>query len=115
MIGILPTLRKDHLTPELMTDAPRYRALSRGLRRMRHDPFDIQISGADPLHIVSNDIGLEGANTSFQVHLRVSPRDFLQRRAAGHGAVPCRVRQFAYFSGPPAVGRSPDLALQAVS
>lgn len=76
LIGILPTLSKDHLTPEMMTDSPRYRALSRGLRRMHQDPFDIQIAGADPLHVVSNDIGLEGANTSFQVHLRVSPRDF---------------------------------------
>ena len=76
LIGILPTLSRDHLTPEMMTDAPRYRALSRGLRRMRQGPFDIQILGADPLHVVSNDVGLEGANTSFQVHLRVNPRDF---------------------------------------
>ncbi|HEX7995246.1 MAG TPA: glutamate--cysteine ligase, partial [Streptosporangiaceae bacterium] len=58
LIGILPTLSKDHLTPEMMTDSPRYRALSRGLRRMRHETFDIHISGADPLHVVSNDIGL---------------------------------------------------------
>jgi hypothetical protein len=76
LIGILPTLSTDHLTAEMMTDAPRYRALSRGLRRMRQGPFDIQIPGADPLHVVSNDVGLEGANTSFQVHLRVRPRDF---------------------------------------
>jgi hypothetical protein len=76
LIGILPTLSTDHLTAEMMTDTPRYRALSRGLRRMRQGPFDIQIPGPDPLHVVSNDVGLEGANTSFQVHLRVSPRDF---------------------------------------
>jgi gamma-glutamyl:cysteine ligase YbdK (ATP-grasp superfamily) len=76
LIGILPTLGRDHLTPAMMTDAPRYHALSRGLRLMRQNPFRIQIMGADPLDIVSDDVGLEGANTSFQVHLRVDPADF---------------------------------------
>jgi gamma-glutamyl:cysteine ligase YbdK (ATP-grasp superfamily) len=76
LIGILPTLSRDHLTPDMMTDAPRYRALSRGLRRMRQSPFRIQIMGDDPLRLVSSDVGLEGANTSFQVHLRVNPPDF---------------------------------------
>jgi gamma-glutamyl:cysteine ligase YbdK (ATP-grasp superfamily) len=76
LIGILPTLSQAHLTPDMMTDAPRYRALSRGLRRIRQSPFQIQIAGADPLALASQDIGLEGANTSFQVHLRVDPADF---------------------------------------
>jgi gamma-glutamyl:cysteine ligase YbdK (ATP-grasp superfamily) len=76
LIGILPTLSRDHLTPDMMTDAPRYRALSRGLRRMRQGPFQIKIMGDDPLHLASSDVGLEGANTSFQVHLRVNPSDF---------------------------------------
>lgn len=76
MIGILPTLGREHLTSDMMTDAPRYRALSRGLRRIRQGPFHIQISGAEPLVVASRDIGLEGANTSFQVHLRVNPADF---------------------------------------
>jgi gamma-glutamyl:cysteine ligase YbdK (ATP-grasp superfamily) len=76
LIGILPTLSRDHLTPGMMTDAPRYRALSRGLQRMREGPFRIQIMGADPLDAVSDDVGLEGANTSFQVHLRVNPAEF---------------------------------------
>src|SRR5215510_14427706 len=94
----LPTLSKDHLTPEMLTDAPRYRALSRGLRRMRQGPFDIQILGADPLHVVSNDVGLEGANTSFQVHLRVNPREF---RRANHAVQRAIAPVLALSGNPP--------------
>ena len=60
----------------MITDAPRYRALSRGLRQLRQDPFRIQINGADPLDLSSADVTPEGANASFQVHLRVDPADF---------------------------------------
>jgi hypothetical protein len=76
LIGVLPTLRLEDLSPSMMTDAPRYRALSRGLRQLRQDPFRIQINGADPLDLSSADVTLEGANASFQVHLRVDPADF---------------------------------------
>jgi hypothetical protein len=76
LIGILPTLEAADLDPGMMTDEARYRSLSSGLRRLRRDPFRIRISGQDPLELVSEDIGVEGANTSFQVHLRVAPADF---------------------------------------
>jgi hypothetical protein len=76
LIGILPTLRQADLGPDMMTDAPRYRALSSGLRRLRRAPSGIRIDGADPLELASEDVGLEGANTSFQVHLRVDPAAF---------------------------------------
>jgi gamma-glutamyl:cysteine ligase YbdK (ATP-grasp superfamily) len=76
VIGILPTLSPADLGPGAMTDLPRYRALDGGLRRLRQDPFHIQIAGADPLELASDDVGVEAANTSFQVHLRVAPADF---------------------------------------
>ena len=76
MVGILPTLRPDDLQLAALSDAPRYRALNNGLRRLRQEPFRIRISGADPLELAADDIGLEGANTSFQVHLRVAPNRF---------------------------------------
>jgi hypothetical protein len=60
----------------MMTDAPRYRALNSGLRRLRQAPFSIRIAGQDPLELASEDVGLEGANASFQVHLRVAPAAF---------------------------------------
>jgi hypothetical protein len=76
LISILPTLTRADLGPGGMTDVPRYRALSTGLRRLRQDPFRIRIAGADPLELASEDVALEGANSSFQVHLRVDPADF---------------------------------------
>ncbi len=75
-IGILPTLEPRQLEPGAMTDLPRYRALSAGLRRLRRDPFRIHIRGADTLDLAADDVTLEGATTSFQVHLRVRPQEF---------------------------------------
>ncbi len=76
LIGVLPTLSQAHLGAGAVTGAARYRALDRGLRRLRRGPLQIKISGAEPLELTSEDIALEGANCSFQVHLRVAPGDF---------------------------------------
>ena len=76
LVGILPTLSRADLHPGAISDLPRYRALDRGLRRLRQDPFHLRITGADPLELHSDDVALEGANTSFQVHLRVDPAAF---------------------------------------
>lgn len=76
LVGILPTLRQADLHLGVLSDLPRYRALNRGLRRLRGDPFHLQITGADPLELASDDVALEGAATSLQVHLRVDPADF---------------------------------------
>jgi gamma-glutamyl:cysteine ligase YbdK (ATP-grasp superfamily) len=80
MIGILPTLRDEDLHRGAITDAPRYRALDWSLTRVRAEPFEIEISGRDPepLRVVRDNIVLEGANTSFQVHLRVDPGDYVR-------------------------------------
>lgn len=75
-IGILPTLTPDDVARTALTDFPRYRALSEGLRRVRRAPFNIRIDGTDPLQMQGDDITLEGANTSFQLHLRVPPAEF---------------------------------------
>ena len=76
LIGVLPTLSQAHLGAGAVTGTARYRALDRGLRRLRQGPLQIKISGAEPLELTSEDIALEGANCSFQVHLRVAPGDF---------------------------------------
>jgi gamma-glutamyl:cysteine ligase YbdK (ATP-grasp superfamily) len=75
-IGILPTLRQDDLTAEALTGSNRYRALSAGLRRLRQAPFEVAISGDEELRFTCDDVTLEGATTSWQVHLRVAPADF---------------------------------------
>jgi hypothetical protein len=76
LIGILPTLGHADLHPGVISDVPRYRALNSGLQRLRNDPFHLRIAGADPLELASDDVSLEGAATSFQVHLRVDPAAF---------------------------------------
>jgi hypothetical protein len=76
LIGILPTLRRADLQSNALTDLNRFRALSAGVRRLRQAPFEVSIDGAEPLRTRCDDVTLEGANTSFQVHLRVSPGEF---------------------------------------
>src|SRR6185295_167540 len=75
-IGILPTLRAADLEAGALTDLPRFRALSAGIRRLRRAPFQVAIDGEDPLTLSCDDVTLEGANTSLQLHLRVAPDAF---------------------------------------
>ncbi len=75
-IGILPTLSEADLQSQALTDLPRYRALSWALRHQRHTPFRVCIDGKEPLTMTCNDVTMEGANTSFQLHLRVPPHEF---------------------------------------
>jgi hypothetical protein len=76
LIGILPTLHRSDLHAGAITGTARYRALNTGLRRLRRGSFQIQIAGPDPLELACDDVAVEGANCSFQVHLRVNPVDF---------------------------------------
>ena len=75
-IGILPTLELDELQSGAMTDLERYRALQAAIRDIRREDFRIRIDGAEPLDVSCDSVTVEGANTSFQLHLRVNPADF---------------------------------------
>jgi len=76
-VGILPTLRPSDLEASAMSDVPRYHALAAGLLRLRQAPFHIDIRGpSDRVELDANDVTLEGAGTSFQLHLRVAPQCF---------------------------------------
>ncbi|WP_321389976.1 glutamate-cysteine ligase family protein [Emcibacter sp.] len=75
-VGILPTLRAEHLQPQFMTDIPRFHCLSDSLHKLRGGAFGVNINGQDPLQLTSHDVTLEGANTSFQIHMRVEPHRF---------------------------------------
>jgi gamma-glutamyl:cysteine ligase YbdK (ATP-grasp superfamily) len=76
LIGILPTLRKEDLQSSAMTESKRFQALSRGLKRLRAAAFEIEIEGEEHLAVECDDVTMEGANTSLQLHLRVAPEDF---------------------------------------
>ena len=75
-IGILPTLRQSDFGAHCVTDRRRYHALVSQLIQRRGGEFKIDINGDDPLKLDMEDITLEGANTSFQVHYRVNPQDY---------------------------------------
>ena len=77
-IGTLPNLRQEHFDPSYMTDDPRYRALEKGLSTEEGKRYKINISGADSFLMEGEGVTVEGANTSFQVHLRV-PVDYFVR------------------------------------
>ncbi len=76
LVGILPTLREEDLQASAMTQTPRYRALSAGLKRLRSAAFHIDIEGDERLELDCDDVTMEGANTSLQLHLRVPPGEF---------------------------------------
>jgi hypothetical protein len=88
MIGILPTLMQRDLDGEAMTESMRYRALSASLRRLRDAPFLLDIRGDDTLQLRCESVAYEGAGTSFQLHLRVSPARFARAYNALQLATP---------------------------
>ncbi len=75
-IGILPTVRPEHLTLDSMTPRERYRALNQQVFALRHGrPLKLLVAGRDRLELVWYDVMLEAAATSFQIHLKVKPAE----------------------------------------
>ena len=77
LCGILPTLRKSHLTLDSMTPRNRYYALNEAMRALRGDDFEFRIKGRDELIVRHDNVMLEACNTSFQVHLQVPAETFV--------------------------------------
>jgi gamma-glutamyl:cysteine ligase YbdK (ATP-grasp superfamily) len=103
-IGILPTLQLEDLQSSAMTDLKRYQALSMSTRKLRHAPFRVDIHGDEHLSVDCDDVTLEGANTSLQLHLRVCPHDFARAyNAAQIATAPCLA---AATNSPIFLGRS---------
>ncbi len=74
--GILPTLRPEHLVMARMTPRDRYRAINAQILRLREGaPIWLEIHGEQPLTIEQQDVMLEAAATSFQIHLKMSARE----------------------------------------
>ena len=76
MIGILPTLRPEHVTGDSLSENPRYSLLDQQIFAFRGEDLEIVIDGSERLEMVSDTIMPEAACTSTQVHLQVSPDDF---------------------------------------
>lgn len=76
LAGILPTLRMSHLTLDNMTPLPRYFELNRAITAARDGALSIVIKGLDEIDITHDNVMLEAANTSFQIHFQVAPEEF---------------------------------------
>jgi hypothetical protein len=76
MIGILPTLRREHLTMDALSANPRYALLNEQIFAARGEDLDIRIDGIDRLAVTTDTIAPEAACTSTQFHLQVSPAGF---------------------------------------
>jgi gamma-glutamyl:cysteine ligase YbdK (ATP-grasp superfamily) len=76
MIGILPTLHPEHVTPDSVSENPRYSLLDQQIFAARGEDLEINIDGVERLQMISDTIMPEAACTSTQVHLQVSPDDF---------------------------------------
>src|SRR3569833_158919 len=77
MIGILPTLRREHMTAEALSANPRYKVLNEQIFAARGEDLDIRIDGVDRLAVTTDTIAPESACTSTQFHLQVSPSEFV--------------------------------------
>ena len=74
-IGILPTVTNEMLCLENMSPLRRFAALNRQVLKMRGGvPLTLEIEGDDQLSTVHQDLMLESAATSVQVHLKVPQR-----------------------------------------
>lgn len=78
-IGILPTLADAMLCPENMSPLKRYAAINQQVLRLREGrPLVLEIDGIDSLRSSHNDVMLESATTSLQVHLKVPQADSIR-------------------------------------
>lgn len=77
MIGILPTLFDEHMTPESISANPRFALLDQQVLLARGEDLRIEIRGAqEALSVLADSIIPEAACTSAQFHLQVSPDEF---------------------------------------
>ncbi|MDQ1618640.1 MAG: hypothetical protein QOE19_1209, partial [Actinomycetota bacterium] len=76
MIGILPTLRPEHLTEHTLSDNPRYRLINEQVFAARGEDLQIAIDGVERLSTYADTIAPEAACTSVQLHLQVNPETF---------------------------------------
>ncbi|NMO56784.1 glutamate--cysteine ligase [Actinoplanes sp. TBRC 11911] len=76
LIGMLPTLTRDHLTSENLSADGRYLLLNREMSGARGEQFSLDIAGVERLRSACDSIVPEAACTSAQFHLQVPPDRF---------------------------------------
>lgn len=76
MAGILPTIHAWDLRLDNMAPKPRYYSLNDTIMSLKGGMAQYHIRGVDELFFQHDNIMVEGCNTSFQVHLQVTPERF---------------------------------------
>lgn len=78
LTGILPTLRKYDLSMNNLFPSRRYRTLIAAINAQRasRQPYELRLRGIDELLVRHDSPLLEACNTSFQVHLQVTPEEY---------------------------------------
>lgn len=79
LTGILPTLRKYHLSLDYLTPKKRYFALMEAINdQLIGSNYELKLSGLDELNLKHDSPLLEACNTSFQVHLQIDANKFVK-------------------------------------
>jgi hypothetical protein len=76
IIGILPTLGKEHLHADTFSANPRYALLNEQIFAARGEDLEISINGVERLLTHADTIAPEAACTSVQLHQQVDPAQF---------------------------------------
>jgi hypothetical protein len=77
MVGILPTLLREHLdSPDWMSPSTRYAALNDSIFAARGEDIKLDIAGVERLSAYASTLAPESACTSLQLHLQVAPQEF---------------------------------------
>lgn len=76
LTGISPTFEPLHATRALMTQRARYAQIDAATVAAHGGRIPLQIQGIDGLKLWHDSVMLEGAATSFQVHLQLAPERF---------------------------------------
>ncbi|MBL8856007.1 MAG: CBS domain-containing protein [Planctomycetaceae bacterium] len=77
-IGILPTIGIGELDSKYMTPLDRYRLMEKRIIELRGGgDTELAIQGVDDMMMKHDNILFEACNTSFQVHLQIEPKQFV--------------------------------------
>jgi gamma-glutamyl:cysteine ligase YbdK (ATP-grasp superfamily) len=76
MIGILPTIRPEHVNADSFSGNPRYALLNEQIFAARGEDLHLAIDGVESLSTYADTIAPEAACTSVQFHLQLSPETF---------------------------------------
>jgi hypothetical protein len=76
LVGILPTLRPEHLHARALSANPRYAVLNEQIFAARGEDLQLSIAGVERLSATADSIAPEAACTSVQLHQLVHPEQF---------------------------------------